>query len=68
MNISEAKYHANRRYNEKTYDHVVVKVRKYAEINADVIRRYAESKDMSVNALILGLIEERIRNDEDFMI
>ena len=68
MPVSKAYIEATERYNQKTYDRVLMKVRKDAEINIDVIHRYAESKGVSVNALILGLIEEKIRNDPDFVI
>lgn len=66
--MNEAKYRANKKYNEKTYARLVLQVRKDAEINGDVIRRYAESKGISLNALLIHVIEDKIRNDPDFVI
>ena len=68
MAISESQKNAKSKYDKKNYERFIVIIRKDAEINRDVIRRYAESKGISVNALIRGLLEERIRNDADFVI
>ena len=68
MSVSKAQKEAVARYDEKTYDRLRLSMRRDSEISKSTLRRYAESKGMSVNALILGLIEERIRNDEDFVI
>ena len=66
--MNEAKYRANKKYDKQAYDQQAFVVRRDVEISGDVIRRYAESKGISVNALIRGLLEERIRNDADFVI
>ena len=66
--MNEAKYRANKRYQKKAYERIAFDVRRDAEISGDVIRRYAESKGVSVNALIRNMIEEKIRNDPDFII
>lgn len=66
--MNEAKHRANARYDKDNYDRLEVTVRKDAEINADVIRRYAESKGVSVNALLLRALEQRICDDADFEI
>lgn len=39
-------------YNKKTYDNLVLLVRKDDLINGDVIRRYAEQKNVSLNTLV----------------
>lgn len=68
MKISQAKYDANTRYNRKAYEQIAITVRRDAEINADTIRRYAEWKKTSVNALIKNLVEREIRGNEEFTI
>lgn len=68
MAISEAKKANDMKWRKKAYDRLVFMVRKNAKISADVIRRYAESKNVSVNELIRDTLEKIIRDDKDFMI
>ena len=68
MAISEAKKISDARWRKKAYDRIAFDVRKDAEINSDVIRRFAERKGMSVNGLIKLAISEMIYRDEDFVI
>ena len=68
MAKTPAQARANAKYDKNNYDRVGLLFRKDAEINVDVIRRYAESKNVSVNALIRNALEKMIRNDPDFVI
>ena len=68
MPVSKAHMEATRRFEKKAYERIAFNIRRDAEVSGDVIRRYAESKNLSVNALIRVTLEERIRNDPDFVI
>ena len=60
MPLSEARKKANRKYNEKAYDNIVVKVKKGKR---EIINAYAKSKGMSTNSYINKLIDEDIAKD-----
>lgn len=62
MKISEARYKANRRYNEKTYETINTTVKKGER---ERIKKYAESKEMSVNSLICKSLAYCIENNID---
>lgn len=68
MAKTPAQTRATAKYDKDNYDRVGILIRKDAEISRDVIRRYAESKGISLNALLIYAIEEKIRNDSDFVI
>lgn len=57
MAYSEAQKKAVKKYNEKSYDEIKVRVKKG---NKDVIQQYAQSKNETVNGLINRLLESEI--------
>lgn len=57
MPYSEAQKKAVKKYNEKSYDEIKVRVKKG---NKDIIQKHAESKKETVNGLINRLLEEEI--------
>ena len=57
MAYSEAQKKAVKKYNEKTYDEIKVRVKKG---NKDIIQKYAESKNETVNGMINRLLETEI--------
>lgn len=58
MPLSEARKKANRKYNDKAYDNIVVKVKKGKR---EQINEYAKSKGMSTNGYINKLIDDDIK-------
>jgi len=60
---SEAKIKANARYDAKTYDNVLVKFRKDAELTLSKVKEYAASRDESTNGFIVRAIAETIERD-----
>ena len=63
MPASEAKVKANARYDAKAYDKILLRIRRDAELNGDVIRTHAEAMGESVNAFLLRAITETIARD-----
>ena len=57
MAYSEAQKKAVKKYNEKSYDEIKLRVRKG---NKEVIQKYAESKNETVNRMINRLLENEI--------
>ena len=57
MAYSEAQKKAVKKYNEKSYDEIKVRVKKGSK---DIIQRYAESKRETVNGMINRLLENEI--------
>lgn len=57
MAYSEAQKKAVKKYNEKSYDEIKVRVKKG---NKDIIQKHAESKNETVNGLINRLLENEI--------
>lgn len=57
MAYSEAQKKAVKKYNEKSYDEIKLRVKKG---NKEVIQKYAESKNETVNRLINRLLENEI--------
>ncbi len=62
MAYSEAQKKAVKKYNEKSYDEIKVRVKKG---NKDIIQKYAESKDEKVNGMINRLLEKEIPEIRD---
>ena len=60
MPLSEARKKANRKYNDKAYDNIVVKVKKGKR---EQINEYAKSKGMSTNGYINKLIDDDMSKD-----
>ena len=57
MAYSEAQKKAVKKYNEKNYDELKVRVKKGTK---EIIRKYAEKKKETVNGMINRLLEEEI--------
>lgn len=57
MAYSEAQKKAVKKYNEKTYDEIKVRVKKGAK---DIIQKHAELKKETVNGMINRLLENEI--------
>lgn len=64
LQISKAKYEANKRYDKKTYERIAFLIRRDAEINGDYIRSHAESMGESVNSFIKRAVAEAIERDK----
>ncbi|MBR1728193.1 MAG: hypothetical protein IJ728_01515 [Selenomonadaceae bacterium] len=60
---SKAKAEADARFEKKTYDKILLRLRKDSEINGDYLRKYAASIGESVNGFILRAITETINRD-----
>lgn len=57
MAYSEAQKKAVKKYNEKSYDEIKVRVKKG---NKDIIQKYAELNNETVNRMINRLLENEI--------
>ena len=64
MPASQAKIKANARYDKKTYDNVLVKIRKDSNLTLAMIKEYASSRGESVNSFIVRAITEAIERDK----
>lgn len=64
MPKTEAKARADAKYDKKTYDRLVLKVRKDSELTRDQIRAHAISCGESLNAFVKRAILEAIEHDE----
>lgn len=57
MAYSESQKKAVKKYNEKSYDEIKLRVKKG---NKDIIKNYAESNNETVNGMINRLLEKEI--------
>ena len=64
---SQAKIDANARYDKKTYDNVLVKFRKDAELTLAMIKAHAAARGESVNGFIVRAVAEAIERDKQFL-
>ena len=64
MQISEARYKANKRYNRKTYDTFLVKVRKDSDLTLAMVKEHASNHGESTNGFITRAIKETIERDK----
>lgn len=64
MPKTEAKTRTDAAWNKKTYDRVLVVLRKDDEINGDFIRTYAKSRGESVNGFLKRAVTEMIERDK----
>jgi len=64
MAMSKAHIAATNRYNAKTYDRILLKVRKDAEINSEFIRKHAADRGESLNGFLLRAVKEAIERDK----
>lgn len=65
MKMSQTKAHieATGRYEKKAYDKILLRIRKDAGLNGDVIRTHAEAMGESVNSFLLRAVAEAIERD-----
>ena len=56
---SEAQKQAEMRYRKKTYDQIVVQLRKDADLTREDVKQYAIDAGMSVNEYIIQAIREK---------
>lgn len=61
MEMSESKYKANKKYNQKAYDVTAVRFRKDTEPTLDTVREAAAAEGVSMNAFILSAILEKLQ-------
>lgn len=64
MPKTEAKARADAKYDKKTYDRLVLKVRKDSDLTRDQLRAHAVSCGESLNAFVKRAILEAIEHDE----
>lgn len=62
MSYSEAQKKAVKKYNEKSYDEIKVRVKKG---NKDIIQKHAEANNETVNRMINRLLENEIPEIQD---
>lgn len=62
MAYSEAQKKAVKKYNEKSYDEIKVRVKKG---NKEIIQEYAQTKKETVNSMINRLLENEIPDLKD---
>lgn len=63
MAYSDAQKKAVKKYNEKTYDEIKLRVRKG---NKNLIKKYAESNNETVNGMLNRLLENEIPEMKDW--
>ena len=64
MLASLAHIDATKRFEKKSYDQFVLKIRKDSDINRDFIKKYVESTGESMNAFITRAITETVQHDK----
>lgn len=64
MSKTPAQIRATQNFDKKTYDKILLLLRKDEKMNGDFIRRYAENENMSVSGLIKRAILEAIEYDK----
>ena len=64
MPVSEAKRRADARYDKKTYDHVLVKIRKDSDLTLAMIKEHAGAMRESTNGFIVRAIRETVERDK----
>lgn len=62
MAISEARYRANKKYNEKTYERLAIDVKKGER---DRLKAYADSQGMSLNNFVCSCLSYCINHSID---
>ena len=61
MPVSKAQLEAKARYDKKTYDNVLVKIRKDSDLTLAMIKEYASARGESTNGFIVQAIREAIK-------
>ena len=62
MPASKAQLEAKARYDKKTYDNVLVKIRKDSDLTLAKVKEFAASRGESTNGFIVRAIREAIEN------
>ena len=65
MPASKAQIRANARYDKKTYDNVLVKIRKDSDLTLAMIKEYASARGESTNGFIVRTIREAVQHTKD---
>lgn len=63
MTVSDAQMRAIRKYSDKTYDQLILRLRKDSDLNGEALRLHAESQDESINEFIQRAIRLTIQTD-----
>ena len=64
MNLTEAKYKANKKYDAKAYSQILLRVRKDSAYNRERIQAEAKKAGASLNTFILDAIKEKIEREK----
>ena len=64
MPVSKAQIKATARYSKKTYDTVLVKIRKDSDLTLAMIKEHAETMSESTNSFIVRAIKRAIERDK----
>lgn len=64
MPVSKAQIKATARYSKKTYDTVLVKIRKDSDLTLAMIKEHAETMSESTNSFIVRAIKGTIERDK----
>ena len=65
MPVSEAQLRAKARYSKKTYDTVLVSIRKDSDLTLAMIKEYASAHGESTNGFIVRTIREAVKRTKD---
>ena len=63
MSISDAKRRANKKYDDKTYEYITLKVQKSGETCKGNIQKWAKNAGVSVNKYVVTAIIEKAQRD-----
>lgn len=59
--VTKAQAKATRKYDDKNYDKILLRIRKDSEINKEILSGIAEQRNTSINNLIIEAIKEYIK-------
>lgn len=63
MSISDAKRRANKKYDDKTYEYITLKVQKSGDTCKENIQKWAKNAGVSVNKYVIASIIEKAQRD-----
>lgn len=61
---SPAQVKAQSKWESKTYDKVLLRIKRDGELTRETIQKAAEKENLSLNAYILEAIEEKIKKNQ----
>lgn len=59
--VTKAQAKATRKYDDKNYDKILLRIRKDSEINKEILSGIAEQRNTSINNLIIEALKEYIK-------